>query len=349
MSKTLILTGGGTAGHIMPNLALLPMLEKEYDKIYYLGSKNSMEEKIIKQYKNISFVEIPTTKLIRKFTFKNLLIPFKLLNSVCKTKRVIKKIKPSVIFCKGGFVSVPVAIAGHMCKIPVIAHESDYSMGLANKIILKFASTICTTFEDTAKVSKKCICTGTPIRKQIFEGKKANVLNLFDYDKSKKTILFFGGSLGSKNINKLVEQGLDSLLKKYNVLHITGKGNKLNIKEKGYYQVEFTNKIEDFFDASDLVVCRGGANSLFELLALKKQMIIIPLSKAESRGDQLENADYFKKNGLADVMFEENMSVELLLKKMDDIFQRKSNVNTTSKYFGLTPNKKIVDIIKNAK
>ena len=139
------------------------------------------------------------------------------------------------------------------------------------------------------------------------------------------------------------------MLKKYNVLHITGKGNKLNVKEKGYYQVEFTNKIEDFFDASDLVICRGGANSLFELLALKKQMIIIPLSKAESRGDQLENADYFKKNNLAEVMLEENMSVELLINKIDDIFHRKLNVNTTSKYFGLTPNKKIVDIIKNAK
>ena len=142
--------------------------------------------------KKYSLFKIPTSSILNsfktfsaKFAFVSscpwfIKIPFKLLNSVCKTKRVIKKIKPSVIFCKGGFVSVPVAIAGHICKIPVIAHESDYSMGLANKIILKFASTICTTFEDTAKVSKKCICTGTPIRKQIFEGKKANVLNLFD-------------------------------------------------------------------------------------------------------------------------------------------------------------------------
>lgn len=350
MSKTIILTGGGTAGHIMPNLALLPMLEKEFDKIYYLGSKNSMEERIIKPYRDIEFIEIPTTKLVRKFTLKNLFVPFKLLNSVCKTKKIIKKIQPNVIFCKGGFVSVPVAIAGKMCKIPVIAHESDYSMGLANKIILKFANNVCTTFEDTARISKKCICTGTPIRNQIFEGRKENILNKFDYDKNKKTILFFGGSLGSKNINKLVKNGIHKLVEKYNILHITGKGNIINKNVKGYYQVEFTDKIEDFFDASNLVVCRGGANSLFELLALNKPMLIIPLSKAESRGDQLENAEYFKNNNFADVMLEEEMSVELLLNKIANIFSNNITTKNITKYSGNKANRRIVDIIvKNSK
>ena len=188
--KKIILTGGGTAGHIVPNIALLPELKKHFDKIYYLGSKNSMEEEMIKKYSFIEFIEIPTTKLIRKLTLKNLLIPFKLIKSIIKTKKTIKNIKPDVIFCKGGFVSVPVAIAGKQLKIPVISHESDLSMGLANKIILKFANTLCTSFEDTAKISKKCICTGSPIREEIFKGNKNNVINKFKYSPNKPTVLF---------------------------------------------------------------------------------------------------------------------------------------------------------------
>lgn len=343
--KKIILTGGGTAGHIMPNLALLPMLEKKFDKIYYFGSSNSMEEKILKDYKNIEFIAIPTTKLIRKLTLKNLAIPFKLLNSICKTKKKIKEINPDVIFCKGGFVSVPVAIAGKKCKIPVVAHESDFSMGLANKIILKFANTMCTSFEDTAKKNKKCVCTGTPIRQQIFKGNKNNILKLATFDNKKPFVLFFGGSLGSKNINELVEMSLPELTKKYNILHITGKNNKINAKYNNYYQTDFTNQIEDFFDLADIVVCRGGANSLFELLALQKSMLIIPLSKAESRGDQIENAEYFKKHKWADVLFEENMSTQKLLQKLEKLCVNNKSNNITQTMSGNKSNEKIVDII----
>lgn len=345
MKKTIILTGGGTAGHIMPNLALLPEIEKAYDKIYYLGSKNSMEQNIIKNYKNITFIEIPTTKLIRKLTLKNLAIPFKLINSIHKTKKIIKSINPNVIFCKGGFVSVPVAIAGKMCKIPVIAHESDYSMGLANKIILKFANKVCTTFEDTANISPKCICTGTPIREQIFKGNKNNVLSKFDYSPSKPTVLFFGGSLGSRNINKIVTASIKQLTSKYNIIHIVGKNNQTDIKQKNYYQVEFTNHIEDFFASCDMVVCRGGANSLFEILALEKPMLIIPLSKAESRGDQLENAEYFQKKGYAEVLLEENLSTQALLDKLEILSKNKDKYKTASKPTAKSSNTIIANII----
>lgn len=347
MKKTIILTGGGTAGHIMPNLALLPEIEKVFDKIYYFGSKNSMEQDIIKNYKNITFIEIPTTKLIRKLTLKNLAIPFKLINSICKTKKIIKEINPNVIFCKGGFVSVPVAIAGKMCKVPVIAHESDYSMGLANKITLKFANKVCTTFEDTANISPKCICTGTPIREQIFKGNKNNILSKFDHNPSKPTILFFGGSLGSRNINKIVTESIKQLTSKYNILHIVGKSNKTDIKQKNYYQVEFTNHIEDFFASCDIVVCRGGANSIFEILALEKPMLIIPLSKAESRGDQLENAEYFKKKGYAEVLLEENLSTQTLLDKLEMINKNKDKYEKSHQQFKKTSNQKIVNIIKS--
>lgn len=350
--KKIVLTGGGTAGHIMPNLALLPYLEKEFDKIYYLGAKDSMEERIIKQYNKVEFISIPTTKLIRKLTLKNLAIPFKLINGIFKTKKIIKQINPNVIFCKGGFVSVPVAIAGKKCKIPVISHESDLSMGLANKIILKFANVVCTTFEDTAKISRKCVCTGTPIRDQIFKGNKRNILNEFKtHNSQKSTILFFGGSLGSKNINSIVEKNVDMLLEKYNVIHITGKNNKNKIVKNGYFQKEFVDNIEDYFALSDIVICRGGANSLFELLALNKPMLIIPLSKAESRGDQIENAEYFKKNKFAEVLMEEELNINSLLFKLEYINKNFNIiVSNTKKANVKDANKKITGIIvKNAK
>lgn len=347
MNKKIVLTGGGTAGHIMPNLALVPMLSKHFSKIYYLGSENSMEEKILKNYPQIEFIAIPTTKLVRKLTLKNLLIPFKLACGINKTKKILKQIKPDVIFCKGGFVSVPVAIAGKKCKIPVISHESDYSMGLANKIILKFANKVCTSFEDTAQKSKKCVCTGSPIRSQIYKGNKNNVLCKFKPNKSKPTILFFGGSLGSKNINAVVEKSLNELLKKYNILHITGKGNANGVKKDNYYQVEFTNSIEDFFDASDIVVCRGGANSLFELLALKKPMIIIPLSKAQSRGDQIENAEYFKRHNWAEVLLEEKLSTFTLMQKIGLVLNNKNKFAKAYALNNKNANEQIVDIIKS--
>lgn len=377
--KSIILTGGGTAGHIMPNLALLPEIEKHFDKIYYLGSADSMEQKIISDYKNIEFIEIPTTKLVRKITLKNLAIPFKLINSIHKTKKIIKSINPNVIFCKGGFVSVPVAIAGKMSKIPVISHESDLSMGLANKIILRFAKVVCTTFSDTARKSKKCVVTGTPIRRQIFSGNAEKVKSKHQFNKNKPFVLFFGGSLGSKFINNLVEKSLVELCEKYNVLHITGKGNKIDISKskiifssaremaseasglagkpkddslisRGYYQVEFTNNIQDFFTCSDIVVCRGGANSLFELLALKKPMLIIPLSKAESRGDQIENAEYFKKHYMSEVLQEENANTKTLLEKLNKINKNKNKIISTMDENKIDTNKKIVDIIvKNSK
>ena len=347
MDKTIILTGGGTAGHIMPNIALLPELEKHFKKIYYLGAKDSMEQRILKDYKNVEFIEIPTTKLIRKLTLKNLLVPFKLVKAISKTKKIIKKLNPDVIFCKGGFVSVPVAIAGKKLDIPVISHESDLSMGLANKIILKFANTFCTTFEDTAKISKKCIATGTPIREQIFNGNKCKVLKEFtNFNKNKPFVLFFGGSLGSKNINTLIEENIDKLLEKYNILHITGKNNANKLKKWGYFQKEFASNIEDYFNLADIVVCRGGANSIFEILALNKPMLIIPLSKAESRGDQIENAEYFKRHKFASVLREENMNIGSLTTKLDYILNNKVQIIENMKKANVkNANSQIVDII----
>ena len=202
MKKTIVLTGGGTAGHIMPNIALLPELKNHFDKIYYIGT-NGMEKEIMSK-QNIPFFEISATKFVRKLSLKTLKIPFLLIKSVFEAQKTLKKLNPSVIFSKGGYVSVPVCIAAKKLKIPVVTHESDLSMGLANKIISHYANCVCTTFEKTTKQNKKCVFTGSPIRKEIFEGNKNNVIKQFDYDKTKPTILFMGGSLGAKELNDFI-------------------------------------------------------------------------------------------------------------------------------------------------
>ncbi|MBO7528073.1 MAG: undecaprenyldiphospho-muramoylpentapeptide beta-N-acetylglucosaminyltransferase [Clostridia bacterium] len=347
MKKTIVITGGGTAGHIMPNIALLPEIKKHFDKIYYLGSKNSMEEKLIKDYKYINFVAIPTTKLIRTLTLKNLSIPFKLFWAIHKTKKILKQIKPNIIFCKGGFVSVPVAIAGKKLNLPIVSHESDLSLGLANKIILKRANVMCTSFEDTAKINKKCVCTGSPVRKQILSGRANVVITEFKgYNSALPTVLFFGGSLGAKNINELVFSSLEELSKKYNIIHIVGKDNSKKQNINNYYQLEFTSTIENLFALADVVVCRGGANSLFELLAIAKPMLIIPLSKAQSRGDQIENAKYFKNKGYAEMMLEEEMNTKLLLQNINKVLaNRNKYISNMKSAKANNANKNIIDII----
>ena len=350
--KTIILTGGGTAGHIMPNIALIPELKKHFTKIYYLGAKESMEEKIISKYSDITFVPIKTTKLIRKFTLKNLAIPFKLLSAVLSTKKIIKKIKPDVIFCKGGFVSVPVAMAGKMCNVPIISHESDLSMGLANKIILKFAKAMCTSFETTLSDCKKCVYTGSPIRQEIFNGNPQNAINEFiGYNSQKPTILIFGGSQGSKKINLLTYEVVHKLVENYNVVHIAGKNNLTNIKLNGYLQKEFVDNLEDFLALCTIAVTRGGANSLFELLALNKPMLIIPLCKAQSRGDQIENAEYFKRKKFAEVLREENISAKTFLTKIEQTLKNRQQYIKNMQAEKLkNPTLQIVDIIlKNTK
>lgn len=315
MKKKIVLTGGGTAGHITPHLALLPHLKKDYD-CFYIGSKDGMEKQMISPL--MPYYEIETTKLRRSLSLKNLLIPFKLLKGVCEAKRILKKIKPDVIFSKGGFVAVPVVIAGKQLKIPVITHESDYTLGLANKLIYKKCKYICTSFDVTAKNLKNGIYTGSPVRSEILNGNKQNIYKNYAFDSSKKNLLIIGGSLGSQKINQAVFDSIHDLIAKFNILHIVGKGNKNNqINKKGYEQVEFLQNVGDAFDFADVVVTRGGANVLFELLALKKPMLIIPLGKQESRGDQIVNANYFLNHGFANVLIEEDLTPKTLLEQIN--------------------------------
>ncbi len=340
--KTIVLTGGGTAGHVMPNLALVPELEKHFSKIVYIGT-NGIEKQLAKSA-NLEFKEIEAVKFVRSLSPKNLLIPAKLFRSISQAKKILKEINPSVVFSKGGYVSIPVAIAAKKLGIPVLTHESDLSLGLANKIISHYATLTLTAFEKTAKGKKRFVFSGSPVRNQIFKGDKSKIkANL---SRNKKTVLFFGGSLGAKAINETVFSCLGILTKKYNVLHITGKGKKKELNFPNYFAVEYTNEIENFFNAADYVVCRAGANSVFELLALCKPMLLIPLPKAESRGDQIDNAKYFKEKGMCEVLFQENLNCENLIKSLKNLENNSKIIQKNIKKQEIkSPNKKIVEII----
>ena len=325
--KKIVLTGGGTAGHVMPNIALLKYLEKEFDEIHYIGSHNGIEKNIIEKYPQVIYHGISTVKLIRSLTPKNLLIPFKLLKSLRETRKILKGINPSVIFSKGGFVSVPVVFAGSKLKIPIIAHESDSSIGLANKIIIKKCEKMCFSFENLAKKYKeKGLYTGSPIRDDIFKGDKEKTIKELNFAPNKTTILIMGGSLGATAINNVIFENAEELSKKYNIIHIVGKNNinKKLINLKNYKQIEFTNHIENYCAAADLIISRSGSNSIFEFLALKKPMILIPLPKASSRGDQILNAQIFHNNGFSHILYQEKLNKESLLDSISYVLQNKN-------------------------
>lgn len=316
--KRIIFTGGGTAGHIYPALAIAENFSNY--ELHYIGG-NGMEKEILKHYPNIIYHEIPTVKLERKLTFKNFLIPFKLAKSVKITKILIKNLNPNIVFSKGGFVSVPVAIASKSLKIPLISHESDLSFGLANKIILQKCDIMCTTFEETSKNKKKCVYTGQPIRKKIFTGTKK-----YKFNNEKPTLLVLGGSLGAKFLNDIIFGNIEKLTKNFNILHICGKNNFKEIKYKDYLIFPYAENIEDLYASADLVLSRAGSGVINEVLSLQKPMLLIPLSKKCSRGDQIENAKLFEEKGYATVLCEEKYNFDELINKLNYLIKNKEKI-----------------------
>jgi len=338
--KKIVLTGGGTAGHVYPALAVAEKLEGF--ELHYFGSCG-IEKDILKNFPSIIYHEIPAVKLERKLTLKNFLIPIKLLKAIKETKKQLTKLNPDVIFSKGGFVAVPVAIAGKKLNIPLVSHESDLSFGLANKIILKNCSVMCTTFSETATHNKKCVHTGQPLRAKIFEGQ-----NLRLFSNQKPTLLVLGGSLGAKFLNDIIFDNLDKLTSKFNIIHICGKKNFQNIVHENYKLVAYAENIEDYYASADLVLARAGSGVINELLALSKPMLLIPLSKKCSRGDQIENAKLFEKLGYAQMLEEEKYNYPKLIEKLEFLIKNKEkiekNMKKTAKNNAV---EKIVSIIKH--
>lgn len=343
--KVIVLTGGGTAGHVYPALAVKERLGEEY-QVHYIGG-NGMEKDIVKQEKDIVYHQIDAVKLQRKLTVKNLLIPYKLFKSISLCKQILKELKPNVIFSKGGFVALPVVIAGRSLKIPIVSHESDLSMGLANKIILRYCDYMATAFEKTCQGKKKCIYTGQPIRRKVLNGNKNNLPFLNRLDKKKKNLLVVGGSSGAKFLNELIEKDVDFILKKFNVIHITGKGYNKQINKNNYIQIDYADNIGDFLNLCDIVLSRAGSGAINEFLTLKKPMLLIPLSRKCSRGDQIENAKLFTELGLSEMIEEENYTSEILIEKLEKLDK---NANIFKKNMEKIKNfdacDKIIEIIK---
>lgn len=344
--KTIVLTGGGTAGHVTPNIALLPYLKENYN-IEYIGSKNGIEKELI-QKEGIPYHEISSGKLRRYIDIKNITDIKNVISGYFEAKKILKKLKPSIVFSKGGFVSVPVVIAASRLKIPVVIHDSDYTIGLANKISIPFSSHLCTSFKETSLNHKNSTWTGSPIRDSIFTGSRENAYKLCGFKNDKPTILFMGGSLGSKSINDALLSSLDELLKDFNVIHLCGKGKEnKDINKLNYKSFEYVNdELPDIYAASDVIVSRAGSNSIFEFVALKKPNILIPLPLSQSRGDQILNAESFEKLNLSYVLLEENLNNESLLNAVNDVYKNKDNyINTMNNTESINGTKKIVEII----
>lgn len=327
--KKIILTGGGTAGHVTPNLALLSSLRRENFDIRYIGSYHGIERKLIENA-GIPYDGISSGKLRRYFDLKNFSDPLRVLKGYFQAKKLVKKYKPDVVFSKGGFVSVPVVLAARHYKIPVIIHESDMTPGLANKICIPAAKKVCCNFPETLNYlpKDKAVLTGSPIREELLTGDRLSGLQYTGLSANQPIILVIGGSLGSVTVNHAVRSILPKLLSQFQVIHICGKGN---LDESlsgvtGYVQYEYVDKpLRHLFAASDLIISRAGANSICEILALRKPNILIPLSAAASRGDQILNANSFAKQGFSTLLEEEVLTPDTLYQAVSETYKKRDS------------------------
>lgn len=350
MSKKIILTGGGTAGHVTPNMALIPELKQRGYEIKYIGSYDGIEKKLIEEI-GIDYEGISSGKLRRYMSAKNFTDPFRVIKGYSEAKKIIKSYAPDIVFSKGGFVSVPVVLAAKKYNIPVIIHESDMTPGLANKLSISAASAICHNFPETASYlpKGKAILTGSPIRAELRQGNKLAGLNMCGFTTSKPIIMVVGGSLGAVAVNEAVRGALDILLKKYQIVHLCGKGKTdASLKDvKGYKQFEYIkSELKDLFSMSDIVISRAGANAICEIIALRKPSILIPLSAKASRGDQILNAKSFKKQGFSEVIEEENLTKNLLVDTINNVYEHRDKYITAIDNAGTTDAvKTILDLI----
>lgn len=352
MNPRIVLTGGGTAGHVTPNLAIIAVLKNEGWQVDYVGSEDGVEKGMIANLK-IPYHAIKSGKLRRYFSWQNFLDPLKILVGMVQAYRLFRQLQPDVVFSKGGFVAFPIVVAAWLNRIPIIAHESDMTPGLANRMSFPFVNKICLTFAGSKKHFKnqsKVEVTGTPIRKELFSGSKIRGLALCGFKNDKPCLLVMGGSLGSAKLNQVLREALPFLTNKYQIIHLCGKGklDKTMLHEPNYCQLEFANEeLADLFAATDVVISRAGANALYEILALAKPHVLIPLSLKASRGDQIHNARYFQQQGISYVLDEEKLTIESIVQTINQANQEKEDVIKKIQQLKIeSATSKIITIIK---
>ena len=351
--KRIVLTGGGTAGHVTPNIALLPSLKEAGFEIAYMGSYDGIEKKLIADF-DIPYQGIATGKFRRYLDPKNFSDPFRVLKGYAEARKYLKEFKPDVVFSKGGFVSVPVVRAAASLKIPCIIHESDITPGLANKLCIPVARKVCCNFPETLNhlPKEKAVLTGSPIRKELAEGNRLAGLDMCGFTANKPVILVMGGSLGALNVNQAVRAALPGLLEDFQIIHLCGKDkvDNLLLTTPGYKQFEYVKtELKDLFAACDLVISRAGANAICEILALKKPNILIPLPAEVSRGDQLLNAASFKEQGFSIVIEEDDLDTKTLTEAVKELYEnRNTYINAMSSSSQTDSVSKIMGLILEA-
>ena len=326
-SPRVILTGGGTAGHVTPNLAIIPFLRRRGFDIRYIGTSNGMERELITK-ENIPYYAIPAGKLRRYADVRNVTDIVRIKLGFLKSLFFIAMIRPQVLFSKGGFVACPVVWASWIMRVPVIVHESDILPGLANRLSLPFASRICYSFPETASrlPLSKAVETGIPVREELLRGNPERGRSLCGFTDAKPTLMVIGGSQGAQAINACVREALDVLLLRFNICHCCGRGNLAGLRH-GYAQFEYADReLADLFALADVVISRAGATALFELLALKKPGLLIPLPLHASRGDQILNARSFESRSFSLVLPQENMTKETLAEGVSSLFEKRSDL-----------------------
>ena len=335
--KKILMTGGGSAGHVTPNIALFPALRAAGYEIHYAGLADGIEHDLISAQEGVIFHEIESGKLRRYISLKNLASPFKVIKGISQAKKLVNELKPDVVFSKGGFVSVPVVMAA-AGKCPVVCHESDYTPGLANKIASHYADTVCVTFEDTialsnGRIAKKMVHTGTPIRPELYKGGRFKGLEAMGFSGAKPVLMVMGGSLGASAINEGVRAALPELTRRFDIVHLCGKGKvDESVKASGYRQFEYVGpELPDMMAATNVVISRAGANAVFEFMALGIPALLIPLPLEASRGDQILNADYVVKKGYAKKLDQKDITPERLVELVNELYDESNTLHKRMK------------------
>ena len=339
--NTIILTGGGTAGHVTPNIALIPDLRKKYDEIHYIGSENGMERDMIGAISGVIYHAVPCAKLDRGSLAKNLGLPFTLFGGVNRAKKLIGEIAPRVIFSKGGYVGLPVSLASG--SVSLIVHESDLTIGLANRLALRKADRFLSAFEiDNPRAER----VGAPLRKEIYRGNGLKTRKMLGFCDKLPVLLVTGGSQGARAINDAVGAAIGALTEKFNVIHLGGKQCGGEIRKPRYVRLTFSDDMPGLYAATDIAVTRGGANTLFELAALGIPALVIPLPKGCSRGDQVDNANYFCERGCVRVLDQSELTPDRLVSEGGEVFARRIAMRRGAKNLNdIDGREKIADIL----